>query len=104
MSVKFEKSVSEGGERFDVILMDVQMPVMDGYGATRAIRELEMRLASGTGRPPSRIPIIALSANAFEEDRKRSFEAGMDDHVAKPIKLSSLLEAVTKVLASKREA
>ena len=101
---KFEKSVAEDGERFDVILMDVQMPVMDGYGATRAIRELETRLASGTGRSPHRIPIIALSANAFEEDRKRSFEAGMDDHVAKPIKLSSLLEAVTKVLASKREA
>ena len=63
---------------YDAILMDVRMPVMDGLGATRAIRALE--------RPDAkRIPIIAMTANAFDEDVQRSFEAGMNAHLSKPI-------------------
>ena len=73
---------------YDAILMDIQMPRMNGYEATRAIRAL----------PPEEmyIPIIALSANAFEEDKQKSLEAGMDDHVAKPIDISALKVALAK--------
>ncbi len=75
-------------ETFDVVLMDVQMPVMDGYAATRAIRAWE-RVA---GRP--RTPVIALTANAIKEDMDRSLDAGCDDHLTKPIKKQTLLGAL----------
>ena len=65
-------------QSFDVILMDCQMPGLDGYEATRCIREREARL-----RLP-RVPVLALTANAFEDDAARAFEAGMDAHLAKP--------------------
>ncbi|MDL2319333.1 response regulator, partial [Eubacteriales bacterium OttesenSCG-928-A19] len=65
-------------DRFDVIFMDIHMPVMDGYQATRAIRALDLPRAKT-------IPIIAMTANAFAEDIQRCTEAGMNDHVAKPI-------------------
>ena len=78
---------------FDAILMDVQMPVMDGVQATRAIRAAER----DSGRP--RIPIIALSANAFHHQIAEYLAAGMDAHVAKPIELSALNEALEAVLA-----
>ena len=80
-----QKFAKDGPGYYDFILMDIQMPVMNGYDATRAIRVLP------GGRS---LPIIALSANAFEEDRKKSLEAGMDDHIAKPINLEDLLEAM----------
>ena len=80
-----------GGE-FDVILMDVQMPVMDGVQATRAIRAEEAR----SGR--ARTPIIALSANAFHHQISEYLSAGMDTHVAKPIELSALQAALEYVL------
>jgi signal transduction histidine kinase/CheY-like chemotaxis protein len=67
---------------FDVILMDVQMPERDGYEATHAIRALD--------GPRSRVPIVALTANAMPEDRRKCLEAGMDGHLAKPIKFESL--------------
>ena len=70
---------------YDCVLMDVQMPVMDGYEATRAIRKLY---------PNKHIPIIALSANAFEEDRLKSIAAGMDAHLSKPIVVSKVLETM----------
>ena len=73
---------------FDVILMDIMMPVMDGLTAARTIRGL-MREAA------KRIPIIAMTANAFEEDRKRSMEAGMNGHVAKPLDMQEILKTVT---------
>ena len=82
------------GQRFDAILMDVQMPVMDGVQATRAIRAAE----AATGR--DRTPIIALSANAFHHQIGEYLSAGMDTHVAKPIELSALQAALEYVLAT----
>ena len=73
---------------YDCILMDIQMPRMNGYEATRAIRAL-LPL-------DVHIPIIALSANAFEEDKQKSLEAGMDDHVAKPIDIEQLKATIAK--------
>lgn len=67
------------------------MPIMDGYEATRKIRKLK-------NPETANIPIIAMTANAFEEDRQKALEAGMNEHVSKPIDLARLLEAVKKVL------
>ena len=76
---------------YDLILMDVMMPVMDGYDATEIIRNLENRkLAS--------IPIIAMTANAFEEDRKNAFNAGMDDYLSKPVQNEKLFDMLRKYL------
>lgn len=83
---------SEAGY-YDLILMDVQMPIMNGYEATKAIRNLEdSALAS--------IPIIAMTANAFDEDKKQALESGMNDHVAKPIDIDKLEEALRKYLSN----
>ena len=76
---------------YDLILMDIQMPVMNGYDATRAIRAIPV--PDGT-----RIPIIAMTANAFEEDRRNAFAAGMDEHLAKPIDARGLLEMLSRFL------
>ena len=81
---KFEKSRS--GE-FDVILMDIMMPVMNGYEAAKMIRSLDREDAKA-------IPIIAMTANAFTEDRLRAKEAGMDEHVAKPVDVESLIKVI----------
>jgi len=74
---------------FDLVLMDVQMPVMDGFEATRVIREME----SGAGR---RLPIIAVTAHAMEGDRTRCLQAGMDDYVSKPIDPRELEAAIER--------
>jgi CheY-like chemotaxis protein len=74
---------------FDVILMDVSMPRMDGYAATQAIRELE----SVTG---GRLPIIALTANSLDEDRDRCLDAGMDGFLVKPLEREALTAALTR--------
>ena len=74
--------------RYDLVMMDMRMPVMDGYAATRAIREWE-RLNDG-----SRTPVIALTASALKTDVDRCLEAGCDRHLSKPIKLEDLLEAI----------
>ena len=76
---------------YDLVLMDCQMPEMDGYEATRIIR-------SSHSCPYARIPIVAMTANAFEEDRRRSFEAGMNDYVAKPVRATTLTEVVARTL------
>jgi CheY-like chemotaxis protein len=76
----------------DLVLMDIFMPRLDGLGATRAIRELYEADPGFRGRVP---PIVALTASAFAEDKKRYFEAGMDDYLAKPFDRASL-EAVLK--------
>ena len=78
-------------DEYDCILMDVMMPIMDGYTATRRIR--------GLSRPDAQsIPIIALTANAFAEDRKKAMEAGMNDHVAKPVDMKVLTAVLQKYL------
>ena len=74
---------------FDAILMDIMMPVMDGYQATRAIRKLD--------RPDAgNIPILAMTANAFTEDRRRAYEAGMNEHLTKPLEPNVVLAALAK--------
>ena len=73
----------------DLILMDVQMPHMDGYKATETIREL-----SDEGK--AHIPIVALTANAFEEDRKHALQLGMNEHLAKPVDIEKLKDVLTK--------
>ena len=76
---------------YDVILMDIQMPVMDGYMATKAIRNLpDTRLAS--------IPIIAMTANAFQEDKKKAEEVGMNGHITKPLDIPSMKATLQQVL------
>lgn len=72
---------------YDLILMDVQMPEMDGYEATRRIRESECENASN-------IPILAMTANAFSEDVERCLEAGMNDHISKPINVNELMKKI----------
>ena len=81
---------SEEGE-FDAILMDVQMPVMNGYDATRAIRKLERKDAA-------EIPIIAMTANAFAEDEKDALNAGMNVHLAKPIDVGMLKKVINQLI------
>ena len=81
---------SESGE-FDVILMDIMMPVMNGYEATKIIRSLDREDAKV-------IPIIAMTANAFTEDRIRAKEAGMDEHVAKPVDVELLIKVIRKLV------
>ena len=80
---------SELGE-FDVILMDIMMPVMNGYETTKMIRSLDREDAKA-------IPIIAMTANAFTEDRIRAKEAGMDEHVAKPVDVELLIKVIHKL-------
>ena len=79
---------------YDLILMDIQMPNMDGYKATQCIRRLD-------DKKKSEIPIIAMTANAFEEDKKRAFDAGMNGHIAKPIDIDKLEEVILSVLTCK---
>ena len=86
----FKKSV-ESGKRYDLILMDVQMPGMDGYEATETIRELEKSLNMHT-------PIIAMTANAFAEDKIESLRHGMDAHLSKPINIPELLKTLKGIL------
>ena len=81
---------SEPGE-FDVILMDIMMPVMNGYEATKMIRSLDREDAK-------KIPIVAMTANAFTEDRIRAKEAGMDEHVAKPVDVELLKKVIHKLV------
>jgi CheY-like chemotaxis protein len=81
-----------GQQGYDLILMDVQMPVMDGHTATRAIRDFE----AANGRRP--VPIIALTAHAVKEDMERSLAAGCTAHLTKPIKKQVLLDALTEHL------
>jgi signal transduction histidine kinase/CheY-like chemotaxis protein len=76
---------------FDIILMDIQMPKMDGYEATKLIRALEDKEKAG-------IPIIAVTANAFEEDRRAALEAGMNGHLAKPYDIPAMLGTLTALL------
>ena len=75
---------------YDLILMDIQMPNMDGYKATQAIRRLADKEKSG-------IPIIAMTANAFEEDRKKALEKGMNEHIAKPVDIEKMRKTLQNI-------
>jgi two-component system sensor histidine kinase/response regulator len=83
-------------ERFDVVLMDVQMPEMDGFETTAAIRVRER----DTGK---RLPIIAMTAHAMQGDRERCLAAGMDSYIAKPIRARELIELLEKFSATAEE-
>ena len=74
----------------DIVITDIQMPVMDGYEATRQIRAINDSALS-------RVPIIAMTANAFEEDRKKAIKAGMNGHIAKPISSDVILENLDQI-------
>ena len=73
----------------DVILMDLMMPVMDGLTATQTIRKLERKDAAT-------VPILAMTANAFADDAKRSRQAGMNEHLSKPLDIGKVIEAIEK--------
>ena len=79
-------------EKFDIVFMDVQMPEMDGYAATAAIREWEEK----EHRP--RLPIIALTAHALSDDKEKSMRAGCDDHITKPFKKDTLLTEINRFI------
>ena len=74
-------------DKYDLILMDIQMPKMDGYTATKEIRTLP-------DNKKANIPIVAMTANAFEEDKQKTYESGMNGHISKPISI----EAIANVL------
>lgn len=76
---------------YDLVLMDIQMPIMDGYTATKNIRKLE-------NCPLAQIPIIAMTANAFDEDRERAMNSGMNDFIEKPVDVSKLFIAMSRLL------
>lgn len=90
-SIAVDKVAHSRPGEYALILMDIQMPVMDGWQAARAIRRLEDKALSS-------IPIIALSANAFESDKRTSMESGMDAHLTKPVDLPQLLETISMIL------
>jgi CheY-like chemotaxis protein len=88
VAVDMMKNAEEN--HFSLVLMDIQMPVMDGYEATRLIREMDDKRA--------KVPILAMTANAFDEDRRRALESGMDGHLTKPIRINELYEAIDKTI------
>ena len=90
-AVAVEKVSNAAPGQYDLVLMDVQMPVMDGYTATRRIRELQNPALAG-------IPILAMTANAFDEDRRNALESGMNGFLSKPIVISDLVQEMRKIL------
>lgn len=89
IAVEMMQKASEG--QYDLILMDIQMPRMNGYEATRAIRKLPSEYAA-------KVPIIALTANAFDEDKKNAIDAGMNGHISKPVDSRKLMDILGTVL------
>ncbi len=88
----FEKIKAAESGHFDAVLMDIQMPVMNGYEATKHIRELE-------DRKKSTVPIVAVTANAFGEDVRRAHDAGMNAHIAKPIDPENMRRVLVDLLS-----
>ncbi len=89
VAVERIKNIAPG--EFDLVLMDIQMPRMNGYDATRAIRALDNTAAAT-------IPIIAMTANAFEEDKQDAYSAGMNGHIAKPIDVPTLIATLSDTM------
>ena len=90
-AVAVEKVSTAAPGSYDLVLMDIQMPVMDGYTATRQIRALENPALAG-------VPILAMTANAFDEDRRRAMESGMNGFLSKPIVIGDLVQELHKIL------
>ena len=90
-SIAVDKLAHSEPGYFSLVLMDIQMPVMNGHEASKAIRKLADPVLA-------QIPIIALSANAFESDRQLSLESGMNEHLAKPIDVPLLLNTISGIL------
>ncbi len=90
-AICLEMLTQKDDEYYDLVLMDIQMPLMDGYVATQRIRNLE-------NKKLAEIPIVAMTANAFDEDKKRCLEIGMNGHVGKPIELEALIEELFKII------
>ena len=86
-----EKMEQAAPGQYDLILMDIQMPIMNGYEASKRIRALKDSVKAS-------VPIIAMTANAFEEDREKSYEAGMNGHLAKPVSVESLMNMICKFI------
>ena len=86
-----EKMISEPAGYYDIILMDIQMPEIDGYEAARRIRALDDKEKAG-------IPIVAVTANAFDEDRQFAMEAGMNGHLAKPYDIPAIMKTLKELL------
>ena len=93
-AVAVERVVASRPGDYDLVLMDIQMPVMDGYEATRCIRALENPALAG-------IPILAMTANAFDEDKKASLECGMNGFLSKPIQIEELIQMLQSVFGGK---
>ena len=81
-------------DKYDLILMDIQMPKMDGYTATREIRTL-------SDNRKANIPIVAMTANAFEEDKQRAYKAGMNGHIIKPVSMEAIAKVLDEIFAEK---
>ncbi len=92
-TVAVEKMETADAGRYDIVLMDIQMPRMDGYEATRRIRAME-------DKDKANIPIYAMTANVFEEDRQKALDAGLDGHIAKPIDIDNLMTVLKGALKS----
>lgn len=89
--IAVEKVEAASADRYDLILMDIQMPEMDGYEATRRIRALP-------DAKKAALPIVAMTANAFEDDRKNALRAGMNGHIAKPLDIPKLFQVLSELL------
>ena len=89
--IAVEKVEAASADRYDLILMDIQMPEMDGYEATRRIRAL-------LDAKKAALPIVAMTANAFEDDRKNALHAGMNGHIAKPLDIQKLFQVLSELL------
>ena len=92
-STAIEKVFDAEEGYYDLIFMDIQMPSMNGYEAARQIRKL-------SNRKKAQVPIIAMTANAFEEDRDKSYRSGMNEHIAKPVDIEKVLQIVKKVYST----
>ena len=89
--IALEMLQEKGAGYYSLVFMDIQMPVMDGYEAAKRIRRLDDPAIAG-------IPIVAMTANAYEDDKKMAFSAGMNGHIGKPIEIPKLIEILQNMI------